>query len=296
MSVNDQGLYIECLGLFKIYKIADIEVVALRGLDFNVELGEMVAVVGASGSGKSTLLNILAGFEKPSAGQLNISGLDALGLRGREASLYRRNQVGFIWQKASQNLVPYFTAHQNIEMPLLLLGTPKSDRVGRVEELLALTGLEGRADHTPDQLSGGEQQRLSVAVALAHHPTLLLADEPTGELDTETGEIVWNTLQKANQSLGTTIVIVTHDDAVFKFVDRVVYMQDGRISSERLHRGSFERVTEQIDNWEELSVVDRTGHLQVPREFLDHLHIASRARVTLEEDHISIYQEGNRDD
>ena len=296
MTFDGQGPYIECVGLFKIYKVADIEVVALRGLDFRVEQGEMVAVVGASGSGKSTLLNILAGFETPSAGQLTVASRDLLRLPEREASAYRRSQMGFVWQQATQNLVPYLTAQQNVELPLLLLGTPKIERQERAEELLELTGLAERTGHPPDRLSGGEQQRLAVAVALANHPPLLLADEPTGELDTETGEAVWRTLQQANRTLGTTIVIVTHDDAVFTFVDRLVYIRDGRISSERLHRASFQQEAEPADAWEELSVIDQTGHLQVPRELLDRLHISSRARVAQEEDHISIYREDQRDE
>ncbi len=294
--MSSEGPYIECVDVFKIYKVAEIEVVALRGLDLRMERGEMVAVVGASGSGKTTLLNILAGFEAPSAGQVRIGGRDLLGMSNQEAASYRRSQVGFVWQHAVHHLVPYLTAQQNVELPLMLIGTPGKERQRRAQELLALTGLGERAGHTPERLSGGEQQRLAVAVALANHPPLLLADEPTGELDTETGEAVWGTLQQASRTLGTTVVAVTHDDAVFDVVDRVLSIRDGRISSERRHRASFRQSSRSPDAWEELSVIDRVGRLQLPRELLDRLRISTRVRVSEEEDHISIYREEPRDE
>ena len=296
MMVDDQGPYIECADLFKIYKVADVEVVALRGLDLRVEQGEVLAVVGASGSGKSTLLNILAGFDTPSAGQLRVAGRDLLRLSEQEAATYRRSQVGFVWQQAAQNLVPYLTARQNVELPLLLTGASREERQGRVPELLEMTGLSERADHTPDRLSGGEQQRLAISVALANYPPLLLADEPTGELDTETAHTVLLALQRANRTLGTTVVIVTHDDAVFTFVDRVVYILDGRISSERVHLASFRQEQEAAGAWEEFSVIDRTGRLQIPGDILARLRISRRARITQEEDHITIYREDHQDE
>ena len=294
--MSSEGPYIECVDVFKIYKVAEIEVVALRGLDLRMERGEMVAVVGASGSGKTTLLNILAGFEAPSAGQVRIGGRDLLGMSNQEAASYRRSQVGFVWQQAVHNLVPYLTAQQNVELPLMLIGTPGKERQRRAQELLALTGLGERAGHTPERLSGGEQQRLAVAVALANHPPLLLADEPTGELDTETGEAVWGTLQQASRTLGTTVVAVTHDDAVFDVVDRVLSIRDGRISSERRHRASFRQSGQLPGTWEELSVIDRVGRLQLPRELLDRLRISARVRVSEEEGHISIHREEPRDE
>ena len=295
MVGENRGPYIECVDLFKIYKVADVEVVALRGLDLHVEPGEMVALVGPSGSGKSTLMNILAGFEPPSAGQVRIAGQDLLLLSEGEAAAYRRSQVGFVWQQSAQNLVPYLTAQQNVELPPLLTGVPTEERLRRARELLELTGLQGRAGHTPDRLSCGEQQRLAVAVALANHPPLLLADEPTGELDTETGEVLWHTLQQASQTLGTTIVAVTHDETVFAFVDRVLSMRDGRISAERRHQATFREQRPSPSAAEELSVIDRAGRLQLPRELLERLRIASRVRVAQEEDHITIYPEEHRD-
>ena len=185
-AVNGDN-YIVCEDLFKIYKIADLEVVALRGLDLRVRRGELMAIIGASGSGKSTLLNILGGLETPSAGTVIVGKRDLLNVSGRDLVNYRREDVGFVWQQGGRNLVPYLTAFQNVELPLQLLGWPPSKRHKRARDLLAAVGLADRAHHRPDRLSGGEQQRVAIAVALSHNPPLLLADEPTGELDSQTG-------------------------------------------------------------------------------------------------------------
>ena len=186
MTLQD-SIYIECSGLFKIYKAADLEVVALSGLELTVKSGEIIAIVGASGSGKSTLLNILAGYDVPSAGAARVGRYDLLQMSNQETVNYRRHEVGFIWQETSRNLFPYLTALENVELPMIISGTPGLERKKRAQELLDVVGLADRATHKPAQLSGGEQQRVATAVGLSNHPPLLLADEPTGELDDETG-------------------------------------------------------------------------------------------------------------
>ena len=202
-------LLIQCEALVKIYKIADLEVVALQGLDLSVAYGEMVALVGASGSGKSTLMNILGGFDTPSAGRVSVDGNDLLTLSPTKRVRYKQNVIGFVWQQPSRNLLPYLSAIENIMLPMV-----QPNRRARALELLEMLDLTTLANHRPDQLSGGQQQRVSLAVALANNPRLLLADEPTGQLDSEGVQALFDTLQTINKTLGTTILLVTHDPAV----------------------------------------------------------------------------------
>ena len=178
--------FIECKDLFKIYKREELEVVGLRGLDLEIPRGEFLAIVGSSGSGKSTLLNVLAALDKPSAGQVYVGDRDLLEMSNEDRSAYRREEVGFLWQATSRNLLPYLTARDNIELPMASIGTPSRQRRNRAEELLSAVGLAEKANRLPDQLSAGEQQRVSIGVALANKPPLLLADEPTGALDSTT--------------------------------------------------------------------------------------------------------------
>ena len=189
MSTSSDA-YIFCEDLFKIYKIADLEVVALRGLDLVVNRGEVVAIVGASGRGKTTLLNILAGYDTPSAGKITVGDKDLLRMTSKDVEIYRREDVGFVWQQTSRNLFPYLTALENVALPMMLTNLSTKERKKRSEDLLDLMGMGERMNHTPEKLSGGEQQRVAIGVALANHPPLLLADEPTGELDDATaGEL-----------------------------------------------------------------------------------------------------------
>lgn len=272
--------YIVCSGLFKIYKVADLEVVALRGLELNVRPGEIIAIVGASGSGKSTLLNILAGYDTPSAGTVRVGEYDLLNMTNREVVDYRRREVGFIWQETSRNLFPYLTALENVELPMVLTGLPPKARRQRSEELLSLVGLSQRMHHTQAELSGGEQQRVSIAVALANKPPLLLADEPTGELDDETSAAVLDLLNRVNRDLATTIVVVTHDPAIASSVGRAIAIRDGKTSTETLRRVSFEkRIGGQAEDVEEFLLVDSSGSVQIPRNILDKLAIGRRVRV-----------------
>ena len=203
--------YIYAEELFKIYKTDELEVVALRGLDLRVAKGEMMAIVGASGSGKSTFLNILAGLDTPSAGQITVGDRDLLRMKDEDLVDYRRREVGFIWQQTGRNLIPYLTALQNIEAPMILEGVRRRVAKTRAQELLDAVGLSDKARRRPNELSGGEQQRVAIGVALANQPPLLLADEPTGELDSATADEVFRVLREINRSTEVTVVIVTHD-------------------------------------------------------------------------------------
>ena len=282
MTYVDREAYIVCEDLFKIYKIADLEVVALRGLDLNVQRNEVVAIVGASGSGKSTLLNILAGYDSPSAGRVSVGDRDLLRMTPNEVELYRRDEVGFIWQQTSRNMFPYLTAVENVALPMMLTFTSPGERRKRAEELLELVGLGHRMGHTPEKLSGGEQQRVAIAVALANHPPLLLADEPTGELDDNTAAEILDLFGEINRELNTTIIIVTHDPDIAYKVGRVVMIRDGKMATEVRRKVTFQRLSgaaETDQPLEEFILVDGSGRVQIPRDIIDRLKIGERARI-----------------
>jgi putative ABC transport system ATP-binding protein len=281
--------YIDCNGLFKIYKAADLEVVALRGLELNVAAGEIIAIVGASGSGKSTLLNILAGYDAPSAGTIRVGDYDLLQMTNKEVVEYRRHEVGFIWQETSRNLFPYLTALENVELPMVISGASGPDRRERAQELLNVVGLGDRSGHKPAQLSGGEQQRVAIAVGLSNQPPLLLADEPTGELDDKTGKEVLELLNKVNQDIGTTIIIVTHDPAIATSVGRAVAIKDGKTSTETTREVSFERkLGGDTSDTEEFLLIDSGGSVQIPRDILDELNIGRRVRVDMKDGRVTL--------
>lgn len=289
MTTTGTDPYIVCSGLFKIYKVADLEVVALRGLELSVDRGEVIAVVGASGSGKSTMLNILAGYDTPSAGTVRVGKFDLLQMTNKEVVEYRRQEVGFVWQETSRNLFPYLTAYENVELPMLLTGVNGSKRTQRSNELLEIVGLGHRRDHKPGQLSGGEQQRVAIAVALANRPPLLLADEPTGELDDVTASEVLTLLNNVNAELGTTIVIVTHDPAISTSVGRAIAIRDGKTSTETTRVVSFERkIGGQATETEEFLIVDSSGSVQIPRDVLDQLAIHRRVRLGVSDGKVTL--------
>jgi ABC-type lipoprotein export system ATPase subunit len=289
MTVTNTDPYLVCSGLFKIYKVADLEVVALRGLELSVNRGEVIAVVGASGSGKSTMLNILAGYDTPSAGTVRVGRFDLLQMTNKEVVEYRRQEVGFVWQETSRNLFPYLTAYENVELPMLLTGVSSKVRSERSRELLELVGLGNRHSHRPAQLSGGEQQRVAIAVALANRPPLLLADEPTGELDEDTAAEVLALLNNINKELGTTIVIVTHDPAISGSVGRAIAIRDGKTSTETTRVVSFERkIGGEASEVEEYLIVDSSGSVQIPREILDELDINRRVRVGINDGRVTL--------
>lgn len=294
MTYPDSGPYVLCEDLFKIYKIADLEVVALRGLDLAVQNGEVVAIVGASGSGKSTLLNILAGYDAPSAGKVSVGGKDLLQMSSKEVEEYRRIDVGFIWQQTSRNMFPYLTAMENVALPMMLTNTPGRERQDRSRELLELVGLGHRLDHTPERLSGGEQQRVAIAVALANKPPLLLADEPTGELDDTTAAEILDLFGSVNSEMGTTILIVTHDPDIAYKVGRVVMIKDGKMSTEIRRKITFERIQSDADtdaSLEEFILVDGSGRVQIPQELLEQIRIRERARVQIENGKVTLRPE-----
>jgi putative ABC transport system ATP-binding protein len=283
-----------CENVVKIYKVADLEVVALQGLDLLVEPGELIAIVGASGSGKSTLQNILGGVDLPTAGYVEVAGHDLISLSERRRTLYRRRVVGFVWQQTSRNLLPYLTAAENIELPMTLEGVGHRKRQERVEQLLELVGLPNRAAHRPDALSGGEQQRVAVAIALANEPSILLADEPTGELDSENASQLFETLRAVNRELGVTIVVFTHDPLVSKQVQRTIGIRDGRTATETLRRRGRRPGGEEYEVAEDLAVLDRVGRLQLPREYVAALGLDRRVRLVLESDHIAVWPHRNQ--
>ena len=280
---------IACDNLVRIYQMGTVEVQALQGLDLLVDAGEMVALVGASGSGKSTLLGILAGIDAPTAGRVRVGRWDLLDMSARDRLDYRRGVVGLVRQQATRNLVPYLDAAQNVMLPLSLAGHPRRDRAARVRDLLDLVGVGGLASRRPGQMSGGEQQRVAIAVALANAPAVLLADEPTGELDTATSQEVFAALRRANRELGTTVVVVTHDAAVSGQVARTVAIRDGRTSTEVLRPSGVDGADGTDDGAAvEYAVMDRAGRVQVPREYRQALGLTRRVRLALEHDHVTV--------
>ncbi|MFI5527862.1 ABC transporter ATP-binding protein [Kitasatospora sp. NPDC051853] len=287
---------VACESLVRIFRTGaagrrGTEVQALQGLDLTVEEGELLALVGASGSGKSTLLGILAGRDTPSAGTVRVADTDLSGLGRRARTAYRRRTVGVVRQQTASNLLPYLTARENVQLPMAYAGLPRRQRASRTMELLDLMGIERLAGRTPGAMSGGEQQRVAIAVALANRPRLLLADEPTGELDSSTSEEVFGALRAANTELGTTVLIVTHDALVADQVRRTVRIRDGRISTEVLRHA--EEAGAPLAG-QEYAVLDRVGRLQLPREFTESLGLAHRVRLVLEEDRITVWPDRDR--
>jgi ABC-type lipoprotein export system ATPase subunit len=280
---------ISCDNLVRIYKTDGIEVVALQGLDLRVDAGELIAIVGASGSGKSTLLNILSGNDEPTAGKAGVAGYDLIEMSVRDRVHYRQQVAGFIWQQTARGLMSFLTAAENVALPMMLAGIRRRQRKQRANELLDLLGIGHCQDRLPRQLSGGEQQRCAIAVAVANEPEVLFADEPTGELDSDTAADVFGALRATNAELGTTIVVVTHDAEVSEQVDRTVAIRDGRTSSEVLRRTEVSADGQERVIAEEYAVLDRAGRVQIPREFVSTLGLRDRVRLELESDHVGVW-------
>jgi putative ABC transport system ATP-binding protein len=298
-----------CDNLVKIYKVAELEVFALQGLDLVINQGELLGIVGASGSGKTTLMNILGGLDRPSAGRIWVDGLDLLNLSDSALDRYRRTMVGFVWQQGGRNLIPYLNALENVELPMTLAGYSAKQKRARANELLEAVGLESRRNHRLQEMSGGEQQRVAIAVALANAPHLLLADEPTGELDSTTALSIYRTMQDLNKRYGITIVIVSHDPTIARHVNRVVAVRDGKLATETVRQ--IRTTTTNGENGEngdtledavagvaaeehheeilqELIVLDSAGRLQIPKEYLQKMNIKTRVTLEVTEDGILI--------
>jgi putative ABC transport system ATP-binding protein len=290
--------FILCENLVKIFQVAGIEMVALQGLNLTIEKGELVGIIGSSGSGKSTLMNILGGLDRPTAGRVRVDGHDLLKMPDRLLNRYRREKVGFVWQQSTRNLVPYLNAVQNVMLPMTLNGVTGKEKKRRAEELLDIVGLGQRKHHHLPELSGGEQQRVAIAVGLANSPTLLLADEPTGEVDTATAMIIYRTFQTLTRELNITTLIVSHDPTISRHVDRVVGIRDGTLASETIRQSQIQNDTngetvlsseqDEDHHYSELVVLDRAGRLHIPHEYLEQFDISGRAQLEITEDGILI--------
>src|SRR6266568_1798106 len=304
MGVTMSKPIIVCDNLVKIYKVADLEVVALQGLDLEVIPGEMMALVGVSGSGKSTLLNILGGLDVPSAGRCVVDNNDLTQLSEAQRINYRRFVVGHVWQQGGRNLLPELNVLENVELPQMLGSIRASRRTRHAKELLELVGLGQMGKKRPHQLSGGEQQRVAVAVALSNQPKVLLADEPTGELDSVTADEIFALMRSLNQQLGLTIIAVTHDVALAAVMDRTIAIRDGRTSTETIRReapapwDAINRVPTATasaviglssETHRESVLIDRVGRLQLPKEALERINFNGRAEVRIADDHVEVW-------
>ncbi|HSF81209.1 MAG TPA: ABC transporter ATP-binding protein [Anaerolineales bacterium] len=315
--------FIVCENLVKIYQLNGIEVVALQGLDLAVQQGEVLGIVGASGSGKTTLLNVLGGLDRPSAGKVVVDGQDLIQISAFQQDIYRRKKVGFVWQQSNRNLISYLSALENVELPQRMAGVSAKERRHHTLDLLESLGLGERLHHRPAMLSGGEQQRVAIAVALANKPDLLLADEPTGEVDTATALEVYAALRRMADRYGMTTLIVSHDPNIGHHTDRVVAIRDGKTSTETVRvNGNNNGVltsgkepdtpkqkkpeatlpvettalAEQKNalEFEELVVLDSAGRLQIPRDYLESLNIGDRVRLELKDGQLMIHPVAGR--
>jgi ABC-type lipoprotein export system ATPase subunit len=286
---------IVCDRLVRIYSGEGIEVQALQGLDLLIAEGELAALIGAAGSGKSTLMNILAGLDTPTAGSVWVAGRNLGAMTAKERLAYRRSVAGFIWQQTSRNLLPYMTARQNVLLPMRLSFLRRRERLRRAALLLDTLGLAHCADRTPDRLSGGEQQRTAIATALANEPRVLLADEPTGELDSATARDVFSALQTANTELGVTVLVVTHDPAVSSRVRRTIAIRDGKTSSETIRQAATDELGETTLHAREYATLDRAGRVQLPRDMVRRLRMRNRVELQEEPDHIGVWPDQDAD-
>jgi len=287
---------IDCVDLVRIFRTKDVEVQALQGLTLRVERGDMVAVIGASGSGKSTLLNVLSGLDQVSAGRATVAGHDMVTMGRAERVRFQRTSVGFVWQQTTRNLLPYLTAAQNIAAVIAIAGGPRgAARARRVDELLDLLGVGDMRDRTAAEMSGGQQQRVAIAVAIANDPAVLLADEPTGELDEATSEEVLGAMRRVNEERGLTTLIVTHDPTVSDQVRRTVQIRDGRTSTEVVRSTRVDESGDEYAVAEEYAVLDRVGRMQLPATFTESLDLRDRVRLTLEADHVGVRRAASAD-
>ena len=277
-----------CDNVVKIYKTEDVEVIALQGLDLRIDPGEIVAIIGNSGSGKSTLMNIIGGLDKQTAGMVYVTGNNMAKMTEAQIVQYKRKEVGFVWQNNARNLIPYLSALENVQIPMIIAS--RKERKARAKMLLDMVGLSHRYKSKLNQLSGGEQQRVAIAIALANQPKILLADEPTGAVDNKTADMIFNLFRRINQEMGVTIIIVTHDRTIARKVDRVVNIRDGRISSELLRQDAYEEELKRIaenrivgleESHVEYAAVDRLGRMQIPADIMKEIGLMGKGNVSM---------------
>ena len=287
-EAEEKKYIVECDGLVKLYKTSEVEVMALQGLELCIEKGELIAIIGKSGSGKSTLLNIIGALERQSAGKIYIDGQNLSNATEKQLEEIRRKKIGFVWQKSSQNLFSYMTAVENVESQLYYEKMPKAERRQRALDRLEEVGLGDKADSYPTELSGGEQQRVAIAAALIRDPEILLADEPTGAVDSKTSDMIQNLFRKLNRDRGITVIIVTHDISLANKVDRVVMISDGRVTTEKIMKEKYrenisamnEEGFDMSSAHEEFSVVDKAGRLKLSDEIREQTGLdSSRVKV-----------------
>lgn len=291
---------IVCDNLVKIYKTDEVEVMALQGLELVIYRGEIISVIGKSGSGKSTLMNIIGGLEHQTAGKIVVDGMNLADMSEREMVEYRKKKIGFVWQKSSRNLYFYLTAAENVEAAMNFVKVGSREKSERALRLLELVGMSHKKDSYPAQMSGGEQQRVAIAVALANEPDILLADEPTGAVDTKTSGVIQDLFRKLNREMGITIIIVTHDIKLASKVDRVVMISDGKISTEKIMKAQVREQIDRIENiqvdedsHEEFFVMDKARRVQLSKEMLEAAGIeGNKVKVRVEDGKIVIEGEG----
>lgn len=276
--------YISCKQIVKAYWVSEHEVVALRGIDFSMDEGEMVAIIGPSGAGKTSLMNLLGGLDTPTAGQLTVNGQNLLDLKGRKLAEYRLKKVGFLWQQVERNLIPHRSALRNVTLPMMLAGVSLFERRKRAKELLETVGLSENLSQKPGTLSGGQQQRVAVAVALANHPQLLLMDEPTGALDRESALQVMDLIADLRQRYGLTILMVTHDMEIAAHADRILTLRDGALGQDL---SGFQ---------EDESAIDDNGRLRLPRAAQTHLAEADRISIEVRPEGVLLRPEADEID
>lgn len=275
--------YIKCQQVVKAYTVSDHEIVALRGIDFEMKQGEMVAIIGPSGAGKSSLLNLLGGLDKPTAGQLSVDGLNLLELKGRKLADYRLKHIGFIWQNVSQNLLAHRTATRNVTLPMMLAGVPIWRRTKQAHDILDAIGMSDHANRKPTQLSGGQQQRVAIGVALANQPQLLLADEPTGALDHQNAHQVMALISNLRERYGLTVLMVTHDLDIARYADRILTLRDGALGQD-------------LSGHDAGPQIDEEGRIQLPTAVRTHLSAADRISVEIRPEGILLRPEEDEAD